>query len=47
MRKITPWLWFDTEGEEAATFYVSRVPELEDSRHRALRRGGASSRRGR
>ena len=23
MSKITPWLWFDTEGEEAATFYTS------------------------
>jgi predicted 3-demethylubiquinone-9 3-methyltransferase (glyoxalase superfamily) len=26
MQKITPWLWFDTEGEEAATFYTSVVP---------------------
>jgi predicted 3-demethylubiquinone-9 3-methyltransferase (glyoxalase superfamily) len=23
MKKITPWLWFDTEAEEAATFYTS------------------------
>ncbi len=23
MPKTTPWLWFDTEGEEAATFYTS------------------------
>jgi predicted 3-demethylubiquinone-9 3-methyltransferase (glyoxalase superfamily) len=23
MQKVTPWLWFDTEGEEAANFYVS------------------------
>jgi predicted 3-demethylubiquinone-9 3-methyltransferase (glyoxalase superfamily) len=23
MQKITPWLWFDTEGEEAANFYIS------------------------
>jgi predicted 3-demethylubiquinone-9 3-methyltransferase (glyoxalase superfamily) len=23
---ITPWLWFDTEGEEAARFYVSVFP---------------------
>jgi predicted 3-demethylubiquinone-9 3-methyltransferase (glyoxalase superfamily) len=23
MRKITPFLWFDTEAEEAANFYVS------------------------
>jgi predicted 3-demethylubiquinone-9 3-methyltransferase (glyoxalase superfamily) len=23
MPKITPWLWFDTEGEQAANFYIS------------------------
>ena len=23
MTRITPCLWFDTEGEEAAAFYVS------------------------
>jgi len=23
MQKITPWLWFDTQGEAAATFYTS------------------------
>jgi predicted 3-demethylubiquinone-9 3-methyltransferase (glyoxalase superfamily) len=26
MPKITPWLWFDTESEEAATFYTSVFP---------------------
>jgi len=26
MPKITPWLWFDTEGEEAAAFYTSVFP---------------------
>ena len=26
MQKITPCLWFDTEGEEAAKFYVSIFP---------------------
>ncbi|MGZ4411295.1 MAG: VOC family protein [Gaiellaceae bacterium] len=26
MQKITPWLWFDTEGEEAARFYTSLFP---------------------
>jgi predicted 3-demethylubiquinone-9 3-methyltransferase (glyoxalase superfamily) len=26
MRKITPWLWFDTEAEEAAEFYTSVFP---------------------
>lgn len=26
MSDITPWLWFDTEAEEAATFYTSVFP---------------------
>ena len=26
MQEFTPCLWFDTEGEEAATFYVSVFP---------------------
>ena len=26
MEKITPFLWFDTEGEEAARFYTSIFP---------------------
>ena len=26
MQAITPWLWFDTEAEEAATFYTSVFP---------------------
>ena len=26
MQKITPCLWFDTEGEEAAEFYTSIFP---------------------
>jgi predicted 3-demethylubiquinone-9 3-methyltransferase (glyoxalase superfamily) len=26
MQKITPFLWFDTEGEEAARFYTSLFP---------------------
>src|ERR671910_802684 len=26
MDEITPCLWFDTEGEEAATFYTSVFP---------------------
>ena len=26
MHEITPCLWFDTEGEEAATFYTSVFP---------------------
>jgi predicted 3-demethylubiquinone-9 3-methyltransferase (glyoxalase superfamily) len=27
MQKITTWLWFDTEAEEAAEFYTSVFPE--------------------
>ena len=26
MQKITPFLWYDTEAEEAATYYVSLFP---------------------
>ena len=26
MQKLTPFLWFDTEGEDAAEFYVSVFP---------------------
>jgi predicted 3-demethylubiquinone-9 3-methyltransferase (glyoxalase superfamily) len=26
MQAITPWLWFDTEGEDAARFYTSVFP---------------------
>jgi predicted 3-demethylubiquinone-9 3-methyltransferase (glyoxalase superfamily) len=26
MPKITPWLWFDTESQDAAEFYVSVFP---------------------
>ena len=26
MPKITPWLWFDTEAEDAANFYTSVFP---------------------
>ena len=27
MQRITPYLWFDTEGEEAARFYTSVFPD--------------------
>ena len=27
MQKLTTWLWFDTEAEEAAQFYTSIFPE--------------------
>lgn len=36
MQKLTPCLWFDTEGEEAATFYTSVFPNskiLETTRY--------------
>lgn len=29
MRKISPFLWFDTQAEEAATFYTSLFPNSE------------------
>lgn len=40
MQKITPFLWFDTEAEEAANFYVSLFP---DSRVNAVTRYGEAS----
>jgi predicted 3-demethylubiquinone-9 3-methyltransferase (glyoxalase superfamily) len=39
MPKITPWLWFDTEGEEATEFYTSVFP---NSRIKAITRYGAA-----
>jgi predicted 3-demethylubiquinone-9 3-methyltransferase (glyoxalase superfamily) len=27
MQKVTPFLWFDGQAEQAARFYVSRLPE--------------------
>lgn len=36
MPKVTPWLWFDTDGEEAAKFYTSVFPNskiVEVTRH--------------
>jgi len=39
MQKITTWLWFDTEAEEAAEFYTSLFP---DSRITAVSRYGES-----
>jgi predicted 3-demethylubiquinone-9 3-methyltransferase (glyoxalase superfamily) len=32
MKPITPFLWFDTEAEEAATFYTSVFPDSRISR---------------
>jgi predicted 3-demethylubiquinone-9 3-methyltransferase (glyoxalase superfamily) len=42
MSTITPFLWFDTEGEDAAKLYTSIFPQLEDHRRLALRLGRAS-----
>ena len=39
MQKITPCLWFDTEGEEAATYYTSLFP---NSRIREITRFGSA-----
>ena len=49
MQKITPFLWFDDQAEEAAEFYVSTVQRtgpvappvgVEGPERHALRRGG-------
>jgi len=32
MQKITPCLWFDTQAEEAANFYVSLFDDAEVTR---------------
>ena len=37
MQKITPCLWFDTEGEEAASFYTSIFPNSRIVERHALR----------
>ena len=42
MEKITPCLWFDTQGEEAAQFYVSVFPNSRIGR--VLRYGDAGPR---
>ena len=39
MQKITPFLWFDTQAEDAARFYVSLFP---NSRIRRIVRYGAT-----
>ena len=44
MNEITPCLWFDTEGEEAAKLVHVGVPELEDPRRLPLRRSRAAAR---
>src|SRR5262249_58543493 len=27
MQKVSPWLWFNGQGEQAASFYVSLLPD--------------------
>jgi predicted 3-demethylubiquinone-9 3-methyltransferase (glyoxalase superfamily) len=39
MQKISPFLWFDTQAEEAANFYVSVFP---NSRIRSITRYGTT-----
>ena len=39
MPGITPNLWFDTQGQEAAEFYVSVFPNSEITNVTLLRRG--------
>jgi predicted 3-demethylubiquinone-9 3-methyltransferase (glyoxalase superfamily) len=36
MQKISPFLWFDTQAEEAANFYVSLFPNSQDHQRGAL-----------
>ena len=44
MQKITPFLWFDNQAEEAADFYVAvffrQDREFENKEHHTLRRSG-------
>ena len=37
MGKITPFLWYDTEAEEAADALHVGLPQLEDRRRHPLR----------
>jgi len=39
-QKITPFLWFDHQAEEAATFYIFRIQELENRDRNPLWRRG-------
>ena len=39
-RKLTPCLWFDSEAEEAANFYVFRFQKFQDRKDQPLRQGG-------
>jgi len=39
-QKITPCLWFDTQAEEAANFYISVFKNSRDQARQPLRQGG-------
>jgi len=40
MQKIIPCLWFDTNAEEAANFYISIFKKFEDREDIAVRKRG-------
>jgi len=40
MQKVTPFLWFDDEAEEAAKFYTSIFKNSKIGKNRALWKGG-------
>lgn len=42
MRKITPFLWFDHEAEEAAKFYVSTFPKIAKIKSKMSGPGGTA-----
>jgi len=44
MPRITPDLWFDTEGKEAAEFYVSVFPNSEITNSPTTARRGPGQR---
>ena len=44
MQKITPFLWFDGEAEEAANFYVSIFKNSKIVNVRAMARAGPGPR---
>ena len=43
-QKIAPCLWFDSQGEEAANFYVGIFKNSKIVRHCALRKGRSGAR---
>ena len=47
MRKITPFLWFENQAEDAANFYVSIFRNSKIVRRDALRRRRARAQRAR